>query len=291
MQGSETASRGPGDRSDLDRLWLAVLGYSGSPAVATAVRDAIVSEGSADGRLIVDGPLLTRVFDRADRVVADGSSSPGAGVQLLSRHGPAVDRVLDELQAVPAAERRAVLAHHLVGLPVPSSDDGFSDEGFSDEGFLADLARGERLLTGSAPVLAAVAPLLDLDPPASSTPSRLPAVVVAGAALIGLGVAALLLDTDGRAAAPVVFETSTTTSIAAPPPTAARFFEPGRLIDLTVTDEDTVVRTEPLTGERVWESQPFAEPLVVDINFDVITIESSGRRLFLNLHDGTLLPP
>ncbi len=86
--------------------------------------------------------------------------------------------------------------------------------------------------------------------------------------------------------------TETTTTTATSTTTTSPFREPDREIEVSVTDDNTIIRQEPWTRRVIWESAPFRGPVeIVSVDPNTVTLDYSGTRLLVSLTDGTLLPP
>ena len=85
--------------------------------------------------------------------------------------------------------------------------------------------------------------------------------------------------------------TSTTVGSTKPdlPP---RLTDPDRVIVVELTDAGVVERRVPATGDLVWRSQRFSDPVDIRIDGDIVRVQRESRRpSFLSLTDGTHLPP
>jgi len=202
-------------------------------------------------------------------------------------------RALAQLLAtLPEASRRAVVARMVGDVEV----DRLHAEAAAAE---SDLADGLRLLKEAEPhrpiddLFAAIqrlpAPELVVEP-TRSHPGWLSAGALAAALLAGVA-GAVLTSSPNNYSAPTPEPTPTTTTPPKPTLDPELFREPDRKIEISVTEDGTLIRHDPLTRRVVWESSPFEELKIVSIDPNTVTIESRGYRLFVSLTDGTLLPP
>ncbi len=124
------------------------------------------------------------------------------------------------------------------------------------------------------------------------------AVAVAAVLLIAisvLGLANLARGPDPQAATPpttVALAPSSTTVGSTSPGLPPRLTDPDRVVVVELTEDGVVVRRDPATGDLVWRSQRFSDPVGIRVDGDIVRVQRQTRRpSFLSLTDGTHLPP
>ncbi len=143
-----------------------------------------------------------------------------------------------------------------------------------------------------------VGPIRELDPCVPAPPDRrhrrtLPIALVGGAALAAI---ALLSSTGSTGTSDLATQGERLISTTSAPvvettePSVPLVVAPDRQVELII-EAGVVVRLDPSTRERLWSTSAFDDVSIIDVNGDIITIDSAGRRLYLSLRDGTLLPP
>lgn len=284
--GPSSASSSPQPpRMDAGAMWRCL--------VASGVNSAIATE-------VCSGVPRTLTAALRAAALRQGSWSNSGEPVFIDLSDPTEDpefRELTQLLSVlPEASRRAVLATMIGGLPIERLP-AEADANASDlEGGIRHL---ERIIPGPS-LNELFAPVLDIPVPdlgltiTPTGPKWLPAGGLVTAVFVSILFLAAMPQGDG--AQPVLEQAPTTTATLATVTSTSTTLanslkEPDREIEISITDDDTIIRREPWTRKVIWESRPYADVEVLSIDPNTLTITTRGYRLFVSLTDGTLLPP
>ncbi|NNF56442.1 MAG: hypothetical protein HKN03_18605 [Acidimicrobiales bacterium] len=265
-------------------LWRCLVAYGVDPDTATKI-------SAGEPQTLKNALEKVASRQRASRV-----SQPLIMIDLASpTENPDFQELVKTLAALPKASRRAVLANIVGGVPI----EDLVANADADE---HDLTDGLRRLQTADPsrsteehLAAAIdLPVPDLDATKARTGQNwlaVGAVGIAAAASILVLTSTIADQADqslipGQSSQPLEEPASTTVSTA-----ADYVVEPDREIEISITDENTLIRREPWTRRVIWESRPFVDVEILSIDPNTVTITTRGHRLFVSLTDGTLLPP
>lgn len=275
---------------DVVGLWRCLIAYGVDHAAATEVCGGGPQTLKAALGAVPSRPLASR------------ESEPSIWIDLEApTEDPEFRAMALMLSALPEAPRRAILATMIGGFPI----ERLVAEADADESDLTDAIQRLKHADPDLSFNELCAPLLRIPvPDFGTTPKQnVPKWLPVGALAIALVVSIMVLATTpkGQSALSPAEITPTrippaTTSSALPAPSRPtvnpdQFREPDREIEISITEEDTLVRLEPWTRRVIWESRPFAEVEILSIDPNTVTITTRGYRLFVSLTDGTLLPP
>ncbi len=126
--------------------------------------------------------------------------------------------------------------------------------------------------------------------------------VMAGIGLI-VALAALVLTMAWRSPSPPspgqasASTTSPTTTVPEPTTTVttldpALFTDPDRRLDINLTADGLVESRDPSSGRIIWQAGPYGDATAIRVDLNTVTVNRGRRgRMFINLIDGTLMPP
>ena len=169
-----------------------------------------------------------------------------------------------------------------------------------------DLDRGTKLLELAEPASELLLAITNLPAPDFGTvySPPIPAWFITASLLLTalvLGAALVATDNNGSASPLGSGTTSSMLSTVSPAPPLAesnrptldpnRFREPDRVIEILISERETLIRREPDTQDVIWESARFSDVEILSIDPNTVTIQTRGNRLLVSLADGTLLPP